>query len=119
MSLGVLALTVALGALGAVLRWLIGLFLNPLGRSRLAIALVNIAGSALGGGLLAFPHQELTLALTAGLCAGLTTFSTLALQLISVEGAPPARARVMLAFVHVAAGIGSCFIAYSLVSLAL
>ncbi|MBT5730222.1 MAG: hypothetical protein HOI76_01865, partial [Microbacteriaceae bacterium] len=59
MSLMVLGLTVALGALGAVIRWLVWLSLNRYGRARLAIAIVNIAGSALVGGIAALPTFDL------------------------------------------------------------
>ena len=117
MSLMVLGLTVAMGALGAVIRWLVWLSLNRFGRARLAIAIVNITGSALVGGIAALPTFDLSTPLSAGLCAGLTTFSTLAVQLVHHDEGEPPRKLFALAALHIVLGVSACFGAHAVVSL--
>ena len=78
------ALLVALGAaVGAPLRYLAGHFLDR--RVHWGTLLVNLAGSALLGGLVGSAVEGRWLALLGtGFCGGLTTYSALAVQ--SVQG---------------------------------
>jgi CrcB protein len=80
----VTALLVALGAaVGAPLRYLAGHVLDR--RVHWGTLLVNLAGSALLGGLVGAAVEGRWLALLgAGFCGGLTTYSALAVQ--SVQG---------------------------------
>lgn len=73
-------LLVALGAaVGAPLRYLAGLFLDA--RTPWGTLAVNLVGSATLGGLVAGGVEGRPLALLgAGLCGGLTTYSTFAVQ---------------------------------------
>ncbi len=118
MSLAAVALSAALGGVGAVLRWLV---LEGLGstRSWLAILFVNIAGSALAGGVVAFPFAAGALPLVTGLCGGLTTFSTLALHLVPGQQTRGLSRLVGLALAHSLGGVGACLATYSLVSIVL
>jgi len=115
MSLAAVALSAALGGVGAVLRWLL---LEGLGsrRSWLAILFVNIAGSAIAGGVTAFPDAAGALPLIAGLCGGLTTFSTLALHLVPGTLTRKVSELLGLALAHSVGGVGACLAAYTLVS---
>ena len=78
---GWLTLAVAAGgAVGAVLRWQIGLWLNPLGGALAPRTwVVNALGGLLIGALLVWfdrhPSVALRLLLVTGLLGGLTTFS--------------------------------------------
>ena len=113
MSLSLWALTLGLGALGAVLRWLTVEFAA---KSWVAILVVNVVGSALAGGVAAFPAVAGSLPLIAGLCGGLTTFSTLALQLVPGQTSHRPGALLGLAAAHAVGGIGACWAAFAAVS---
>jgi CrcB protein len=113
----ILWLSVALGTVGAVLRWL--LLQGLPGKAWVATLIVNIAGSALAGGIIAFPAVASSAPLVAGLCGGLTTFSTLALQLLpGTTFSSPSRL-VGLALAHGVGGVGACLGMFFLVSTAL
>lgn len=113
MSLSAWALSLGLGALGALLRWAMIEFAS---KPWVAILTVNVAGSALAGGVAAFPVVAGSLPLIAGLCGGLTTFSTLALQLTPGQVTRRPVALLGLAAAHCLGGIGACWSAFALVS---
>jgi CrcB protein len=115
MSATILIASVALGALGAVLRWLMSQALGA-GRSWQAILFVNIVGSAIAGGVSAFPAAEGALPLVAGLCGGLTTFSTLAVQLLPGDHTQRIFRLIALGLAHALGGVGTCLGAFALVS---
>jgi CrcB protein len=74
-------LAVALGAsVGALLRWIAGLWLNASPHVPLGTLLVNCAGGLLIGMLMVWfervPNELLRLLLVTGFLGGLTTFST-------------------------------------------
>lgn len=80
-------------ALGAWLRWLLGLWLNPLLPSLpLGTLLANLLGGYLMGIAMAWliPHsalpQELRLALVAGFLGALTTFSAFSAEAVALAG---------------------------------
>jgi len=90
------ALAVAAGgATGAVLRWAVGLWLNPLALPFAAGTLVvNCVGGLLIGASLVwfsrFPNELLRLLLVTGLLGGLTTFSAFSAESLTllVRGQP-------------------------------
>lgn len=102
-----LALLVAAGgALGALLRYV---FLSlPKASAVWMLALVNILGSAVAGALAALPGSYLTAALIFGVCGGFTTFSTLALQLVSLSQKHLFTRAAVIATLH---GLGSGVVA--------
>lgn len=81
MSIELAIFVAAFGAVGALIRYaLVSLAHDPRG-SIAMLAGVNISGSALAGFFIAAADTPLSAAALVGLCGGLTTFSTLALQL--------------------------------------
>lgn len=83
---------IAVGAgVGATTRWALGTALE-VGVFPTATLLANLVGCALLGWLTARPLDELGRqeAATVGFCGGLTTFSTLAVELAELRGPDPA-----------------------------
>lgn len=117
MSPEILGLTILFGSLGALLRYLIGTVWRGGAHRYGAIVAVNIAGSALAGAVVALPESALGVAVIAGLCGGLTTFSTLAVHLLPVPDARPLASRVRLGVLHGLGSVGSCIVAFEVVSL--
>lgn len=115
-SLSLWALTLGLGGLGALVRWF---SVEVSAKPWAAILAVNIVGSALAGGVAAFPGVAGSLPLIAGLCGGLTTFSTVALQLTPGHISRRPLVLISLAAAHCVGGIGACWSAFALVSTAL
>ncbi len=73
------------GALGAVLRHLTSVSLAGRGRVPLGVLVVNVVGSFVAGVALGAPlDPTVQLILVSGLCGGLTTFSTLAVETIQL-----------------------------------
>ena len=108
-ALAVLALAGA-GAVGALLRYLAGVALPARRSLPWGVLLVNVVGSFIAGlGTAAIDDPVLRLAIVTGLCGGLTTFSTHAVDSVRLAlgeiGAPkrPAAARWVLAAVNVVA----------------
>jgi hypothetical protein len=80
----VLAATVGLGAVGAVLRWLV---MQALPHAPWwSLGIVNITGSAAIGVVAALPEGFWSYPLMIGLAGGLTTFSTLAVLMVPSVG---------------------------------
>ena len=105
--LAVLALAGA-GALGALLRYLAGVALPARRALPWGVLLVNVVGSFVAGlGVAAIDDSVLRLAIVTGLCGGLTTFSTHAVDTVRLAsgeiGAPerPAAVRWGLAVANV------------------
>lgn len=90
------------GALGALLRYVV-LSLSP-SRALWMLAVINLLGSAVAGGLAALPGSTLNAALILGACGGFTTFSTLALHLVTLAQEHRFTRAVMVAALH---GVGS------------
>lgn len=81
MTPAVVIATLVAGALGALARYALSRALAPRGPFPWAVLIVNVAGSGIGGAVLALAElgnvsADLRLVLVAGLCGGLTTFST-------------------------------------------
>ena len=87
-------LTVAVGgALGAVLRQLTSVSLAGRGRIPWGVLVVNVVGSFVAGLALALPlDPTLQLVIVSGLCGGLTTFSTFAVETVQLTLAGKHRA---------------------------
>ena len=92
----------AFGALGALIRYAL-LSVAPM-RTVGVIAAINLAGSALAGFLGALSAGEVTAALIIGLCGGMTTFSTLAVQIVTTAREKTLLRAAGLAVLH---GMGS------------
>ncbi len=77
------------GALGAVVRHLTSVSLAGRGRVPLGVLVVNVVGSFVAGVALGSPlDPTVQLIIVSGLCGGLTTFSTLAVETtqLTLEG---------------------------------
>lgn len=113
----ILGLTVALGSVGAVLRYLVQALWLGGERRYSATVLVNILGSAVAGGLTALPGSPVTVALVVGLCGAFTTFSTVALHLLPTRDSPAVARRVWLGVAHIGGSVGALILAFQTVSL--
>ncbi|HOY81326.1 MAG TPA: CrcB family protein, partial [Rhodoglobus sp.] len=85
------AAVIVAGALGAVVRYLVSRWLSSAeGAYRnlpLAVLIVNVVGSAIGGAVLGLAtaggvDAGIRLVLLTGLCGGLTTFSTFSVETV-------------------------------------
>ena len=106
----VLAATVGLGALGALLRWLVVQALPH--APWWSLGIVNVTGSAAIGAVAALPETFWSYPLMVGLAGGLTTFSTLAVVMVpsNTENAV-GRVAGPLAL-HLLVGIAACGLGY-------
>lgn len=102
--------TVGMGALGALLRWLV---LRALPRAPWwSLGIVNILGSAGVGVVAALPEGFWTYPLMVGLAGGLTTFSTLAIMMTPTTTEKLTRRVVAPLALHVIAGILACTLGF-------
>jgi len=88
------------GALGAVLRQLTSVSLAGRGRVPLGVLVVNVVGSFIAGVALGAPLGDVytatvQLIIVSGLCGGLTTFSTFAVETIQLVMAGKHRAALL------------------------
>lgn len=101
-----LAATVGLGALGAILRWLV---MQALPHAPWwSLGIVNIIGSAAIGVVAALPNNFWSYPLMMGLAGGLTTFSTLAVLMVPSNMENVARRVVAPLALHGVAGVVAC-----------
>ncbi len=116
------AAVIVAGALGAVVRWLVARWLSTgAGRNLpIAVLVVNVVGSAIGGAVLGLAtaggvDAGIRLVLLTGLCGGLTTFSTFSVE--TVQYVTEGKWRIALASVaaNLVLGIGAAAAAYALV----
>ena len=110
--------TLAAGALGAVLRFLVarGFAARPVG----AVLVVNVVGSALGGAVLALAElgsvsADIRLVLLTGFCGGLTTFSTFSVETIQLVMDGKARVAAASVLANLVLGIGAAALAFAMV----
>ena len=104
--------TLLAGAVGAALRFLVTrAYAERPGR---AVLVVNVAGSALGGALLALTSGDLRLILLTGFCGGLTTFSTFSVETIQLVMTGKARLAALSVLANLALGIGTAAAIYLL-----
>ena len=111
MTPALLALTLALGALGAVIRYGISLWLSA--RPWWALGVVNAIGSAVAGIVAGLPAGDLSTPIAVGFAGALSTFSTLALlthdrteRTILATMVPRVALHVGLSVAACAAGLG-------------
>jgi fluoride exporter len=100
------------GAVGTVLRFLTARFVAPKGRFPVAVLIVNVVGSAIGGTVLALAERgglgsDIRLILLTGLCGGLTTFSTLSVETIQLGEQGKARIAVLNVALNLVLGIAA------------
>jgi CrcB protein len=106
-----LALAIAVaGALAATARYALSLLLA--GRAGWAVLVVNVVGSAIGGGVLALAERaelsaDARLILLTGLCGGLTTFSTFGVETMQLALAGRVRAAALNVGANLALGVGA------------
>jgi len=117
LTLETLALVAALGALGATLRYIAVATIAAASGGLAGIAVVNIAGSALAGALIASPESPWNIALVLGLCGSMTTFSTLAVQLAPGGSSLSGVRWIGLALLHAVGSVLAAWLAYSAVTL--
>lgn len=109
--------TLVAGSVGAVVRYVIQERLSARPAPWTAVLFVNSAGSALAGGVLALPQTALTEILVVGFAGALTTFSTLALQLVKTPSGPPVTVLLGRGALHIAGAVGGAWVAFHIVSL--
>lgn len=117
MTLETLTLIAALGALGATLRYIAVATISRASGGLAGIAVVNIAGSALAGALIAAPESAWNIALVVGLCGSVTTFSTLAVQLAPGPSSLSGVRWISLALLHAVGSVLAAWLAFSAVTL--
>ncbi|UYN82910.1 MAG: fluoride efflux transporter CrcB [Microcella sp.] len=99
------------GALGAVLRQLTSVNLAGRGRVPLGVLVVNVVGSFIAGVALGAPlDPTVQLIIVSGLCGGLTTFSTFAVETIQLVMAGKHRAALMSVGRNLVFGIAAALI---------
>lgn len=102
----VLGATVALGALGALVRWGV---IQLLPRAPWwSVGIVNVVGSAGIGVVAALPPTFWSYPLMVGLAGALTTFSTLALLMVPSTSEGLAQRILVPLALHVLAGVIAC-----------
>jgi CrcB protein len=118
----IVLLTLAAGAVGAVLRFLTSraFAARPIG----AVLVVNVVGSAIGGAVLGLAQAgsvsgDIRLILLTGFCGGLTTFSTFSVETIQLVMEGKARLSAVNVVANLALGIGAAASVYGIVMLAL
>ncbi len=105
-----LGATVLLGALGALLRWLVGQVLPR--APWWSLGIVNVTGAAAVGVLAALPETFWTYPLMVGLAGGLTTFSTLAVLMVPPTAEDIARRALWPLALHLGLGIAGCVLGF-------
>jgi CrcB protein len=107
------------GAVGAVVRYLVTLALAGRPGFPWAVLAVNVAGSLLGGAVLALAERaaitaDVRLVLLTGLCGGLTTFSTFGIETVQLVLDGRARTAVASVAANLVLGVGAATLAYLL-----
>jgi CrcB protein len=103
------------GALGAVLRQLTSVSLAGRGRVPLGVLVVNTVGSFIAGVALGAPlDPAVQLIIVSGLCGGLTTFSTFAVETIQLVTAGKHRAALLSVGQNLVFGLAAAMIGLAL-----
>jgi fluoride exporter len=106
----VIALVLAAGAAGAVIRFLV-VSLVP---SPWAVLAVNVAGSFVGGLLIGATTGELQLILLTGFCGGLTTFSTFSVETVQLVLAGSTKKAALSVALNLVLGVAAAAAAFAL-----
>lgn len=109
----------ATGAAAAAVRYLVSLAFAGRRGFPWAVLVVNLAGSLIGGGVLALAERaavstELRVILLTGLCGGLTTFSTFTVESVELVRAGKTRVAVLSVAGNLVLGIGAATLSYLL-----
>lgn len=103
------------GALGAVLRQLTSVALAGRGRIPWGVAVVNVVGSFIAGAALGLPLDPIVqLIVVSGLCGGLTTFSSLAVETVQLVLEGKHRAAVASVALNFAVGVPAALLGFVL-----
>ena len=107
------------GAVGAVVRYLVTLALAGRRGFPWAVLAVNVAGSLLGGAVLALADRaaigaDVRLVLLTGLCGGLTTFSTFSVETVQLVLDGKTGAAASGVALNLVLGVGACALGYVL-----
>ena len=118
-----IVVTLAAGAVGAVLRFLVTRAFASRPGVPWAVLVVNVVGSAIGGAVLALAQLgsvsgDVRLILLTGFCGGLTTFSTFGVETIQLVMGGRARVAALSVLANLVLGIGAAALVYGLVILA-
>ena len=110
--------TLAAGALGAVLRFLVARAFAQ--RPVAAVLVVNVVGSALGGAVLGLAQLgavsgDIRLVLLTGFCGGLTTFSTFGVETVQLVIDGRLRVAALSVLGNVVLGVSAAAVAYAMV----
>ena len=99
------------GALGAVLRQLTSVSLAGRGRIPWGVLVVNVVGSFIAGLALALPlDPTVQLVIVSGVCGGLTTFSTFAVETIQLVSEGKHRAAAASVALNLALAVPAAFL---------
>jgi len=126
MSGVVLLAVVVAGAIGALIRFSVVQIFSSADRTPQttrfpwAILLVNTAGSGIGGLVLglnsiAAISPSVTLIVVGGLCGGLTTFSTLSVDTVTLAGTGGIKKALANIAVNLGCGLGLAYLAFAAV----
>jgi fluoride exporter len=101
------------------MRFLTARFMATRSRFPVAVLLVNVIGSAIGGAVLALAEREgvsadVRLVLLTGLCGGLTTFSTFTVETIQLVEQGKARLALLNVGSNLVLGLTAAACAYLL-----
>jgi CrcB protein len=107
------------GVVGALLRYGASLLVTPRTRFPLAVLLVNVVGSAIGGAVLALSERaaisdDLRLVLLTGFCGGLTTFSSFSTETIELVRRGRSGSALASVAANLALGVGAAALAWTL-----
>lgn len=119
MSVGMVLAVLLAGVVGALARYGVSIALARYPRFPLAVLIVNVAGSIIGGTLLglfdrAAISAEWHLILLTGLAGGLTTFSTWSVETLQLVEAGQWRTAVSSVALNLVLGLAAASGAYSL-----
>ncbi|MER3387972.1 MAG: fluoride efflux transporter CrcB [Microcella pacifica] len=116
-ALVLLAIAVG-GALGAVLRQLTSVSLAGRGRIPWGVLVVNVVGSFVAGLALGAPlDPTVQLIIVSGVCGGLTTFSTFAVETIQLVSEGKHRAAAASVTLNLALGVSAALLGLAVASL--
>lgn len=112
---------VAAGAAGAVLRYLLSRALAGRDGLPVAVLVVNVVGSGVGGAVLGLAQAgvlsgDIRLILLGGLCGGLTTFSTFSVETIQLVHEGRSRAAALSVALNLLVGVAAAVGGYLLVA---
>lgn len=107
------------GALGSVVRYLVGLWLSPAAIVPLGTLLVNVIGAGLIGVIAkqfagTEPSSLWRLALATGFCGGFTTFSAFSIETLQLLQQGRALRAVLYVLLTVCLGFAATWAAYAL-----